>query len=327
MTMSEHKHHEHIPAHAAWQLMSPHTWVAAVAPVALGVALVFGLDGFTSARSLAHIIITIILMLITSIALQSAVNTFNDYSDFIKGTDTAENVIDETDSAIIYNHLDPHRVLHFGITLLAIALKAGVSLVLMSTWHLLVLGFLAAAVVMLYSFGPKPISYLPLGELVSGAVMGGIITMGTYLALTKQFDPLIFVYAIPVIIGIGVIMQINNTCDIDKDIEAGRKTLPILLGKKRSIQMIVWLSILAIVIIAAVGVLRFPVGLLAIFVFAFPLYRNLRTLENDPYDLESRSHIMKTGVKQVALTTAYYVSVIVIGTALASWGANINAFG
>ena len=310
--MTEHPHHEHISARAALQLMAPHTWVAAIAPVLLGVALAFGLGGFSAEPTTSQVIIVTHLMLITSIALQSAVNTFNDYSDFVSGADTAENVVDETDSSIIYNRLDPKAVLRFALILLAIAFITGMILVMMSSWKLLILGLLGAAAVMLYSFGPKPIAYLPLGELVSGLVMGGIITVGTYLALTKQFDPWIFAYALPVIIGVGIIMQINNTCDIEKDIEAGRKTLPILLGKELSVQMIVWSSFLSLVIIALIGGVHFRAGLIAFALFAYPLIKNLAFLARDPYSIESRSTVMKVGAKQVALSIALLIAVVLL---------------
>ena len=39
-------------------------------------------------------------------------------------------------------------------------------------------------------------------------------------------------WAVPTVLGVGLIMLTNNTCDVEKDVEAGRRTLPVLLGPR-----------------------------------------------------------------------------------------------
>ena len=64
--------------------------------------------------------------------------------------------------------------------------------------------------------------------------MGGLIPLACYQVLTGRLDFIMLVWAVPTIIGVGLIMMTNNTCDIEKDIVAGRRTLPVLLGRERA---------------------------------------------------------------------------------------------
>jgi 1,4-dihydroxy-2-naphthoate octaprenyltransferase len=97
-----------------------------------------------------------------------------------------------------------------------------------------VIGACGALVIILYSCGPKPISYLPFGEIFSGAVMGLGIAAGVFSVLAGGLSGGIFVLAVPFAIAIGLIMMTNNACDIERDAPAGRRTLTVLLGRRRS---------------------------------------------------------------------------------------------
>ena len=48
-------------------------------------------------------------------------------------------------------------------------------------------------------------------------------------------------------------MLTNNTCDVEKDIESGRKTLPVLLGRSRARTLyhaLVWIWIALVIYLA-----------------------------------------------------------------------------
>lgn len=79
-----------------------------------------------------------------------------------------------------------------------------------------------------------PISYLPFGEVVSGVVMGGGIPLGIIAVVTGRWEVQVLFWAVPVIIGIALIMMTNNTCDVERDRRSGRKTLPVILGRARA---------------------------------------------------------------------------------------------
>ncbi|MDR3315382.1 MAG: prenyltransferase, partial [Coriobacteriales bacterium] len=172
---------------AAVELASPPSLVAAVMPVFVGGATAFGFMRFTPFVFDVRATAALLLMFVTAVLMQAAVNTLNDYQDFLSGTDTAETILDTHDASIVYNQINPRSALRFGIVLLVCAALSGCVLVLLSHWALLIVGVAAAAVVVLYSAGPKPVSFLPIGEFVSGLVMGVCITASTYYALTLRF--------------------------------------------------------------------------------------------------------------------------------------------
>ncbi|MBQ9980156.1 MAG: prenyltransferase [Oscillospiraceae bacterium] len=222
---------------AALELAAPHTWGAAIAPGVLGAALaVFSGVDFDP---LAFFSVALV-----AIFLQSAVNTLNDYADFISGTDTAENCTDETDASIIYNGLEPKTALKFGIALIILAVIFGLYAIITAGWITLIFGAVGVAAIVLYSF---VLSAWPTGEAVAGLVMGGVITVGMYHVLGGRQTGLAILCAVPAILTIALIMLTNNTCDIEKDISAKRRTLPVLLGRKGAGVLFAVLTAVAVV--------------------------------------------------------------------------------
>ena len=303
----------------AWQLASPPTWVASISPVLIGAAL--SLEHFNSQGQrflfTARGVLIFVLMFFTSVLLQSAVNVLNDYADFKKGTDTAENSVDLVDVPIINKNLNPKSALYVALAYLAIAAICGLTVVALTDYLTLVMGLIGAAAVAFYSLGPKPISYLPLGEFISGLVMGEIICNATYYALVGTFNPLVIVWALPLFFTIATIMQTNNTCDIERDIDAGRKTLPILLGKKWSGRGIALAQMFALGVAGAYTISHaFPWGTLIMALAVVVCARNIVTLYNFDYSYKTRPQAMQGIAKQAVLVNGFYFAAIVIGALL-----------
>lgn len=228
----------------ALQIAAPHTWPAAILPALIAMAC-------AAANGYAVSAVMTLVLLAICILMQAAVNTFNDYYDYVKGSDSAEDNVDPTDAVLVYNNVNPRSALMLAVGFLVVAFALGAYVIWQAGWIPLVIGIVGAIVVVLYSAGKTPISYLPIGELMSGFVMGGLIPLACYQALTKCFDPLMLVWALPTIIGVGLIMLTNNTCDVEKDIESGRKTLPVLLGRSRARALyhaLVWIWIALIIV-------------------------------------------------------------------------------
>jgi 1,4-dihydroxy-2-naphthoate octaprenyltransferase len=294
---------------AALELCSPPSLVASVMPVLVGgvAAVAFGplvastLD--VAALSLdTRAQVVWVLMLITSVLMQAATNSLNDYHDFLAGTDTAQTILDEHDASIVYNGIDPRSARSFAWALLACAALSGLAVVVLSGWPLLVVGLVAALVVVLYSAGPRPISYLPLGEAVSGLVMGGFITGATYFAMTLSFTPLMIAVAVVPLVTIALIMQTNNTCDIDRDRASGRRTLPVILGRERSIALargLAWASCAWMVLALELAAVFIWQSLLLLFINAivagclyFLVRPQLECIAQGPYSLANRGPMM-----------------------------------
>lgn len=225
----------------ALRLAAPHTWIASVYPALFG-ELYCLLKGYPLTGMLA------LTLFCACVFMQSAVNTLNDYFDFVKGTDTAADNVEVSDAVLVYEHVNPRQALYLGFGFLVAAGLLALPAILSQGPAPLVIGLIGALAVWTYSGGILPISYLPIGELVSGFVMGGLIPMGLVAAVTGRVEFSVLPFSLPFILSIGLIMMTNNSCDIEKDRLAKRRTLPALLGRKKARQLyhlavIVWLAL------------------------------------------------------------------------------------
>ena len=288
-------------------LAAPHTWPASIFPVLLGTALSVALAGFFSW-------LIFVLVAIAAILLQSSVNTINDYYDFLKGNDSKANSDDPQDAVLVYNNIDPKTVRRLGFSFMAAAVVLGIYPVYRGGLVTLVLGMTGCLVIIAYSVGKKPISYRPWGELVSGTVMGGLLTLAVFSSFTGYAKPKLFFLAIPLIFGIGLIMMTNNICDIEKDAPIGRKTLPLLLGRFRA--KAVYLCCLGLWLLSTVVItaMHFSGGLwplcLLLLIIA-PLWLRLARLSYTP---EQRKQCMGVILLANLCVNTTYVAVIILHT-------------
>ena len=178
----QYNEYQKFTAKHALQLAAPHTWAASVCPALFGIFFC-GLRGFPLGTGKA------VMVLLACILLQSAVNTLNDYVDFIKGTDSREDHVEVSDSVLVYAGIYPECARNLGIAFLLAGLLCGLIASLGAGLLPILIGSVGGAVVLLYSGGPVPVSGLPLGELVSGAVMGGLIPLGAAACADGKLHP------------------------------------------------------------------------------------------------------------------------------------------
>ena len=290
-------------AKMAFDLAAPHTWPASIAPVAIAASLAIA-TGYPISATLT------IALLGICILMQSSVNTFNDYYDCVKGTDSSDDDVDPTDAVLIYNNVNPTYALVYAIALLVAAFILGVYVIYHAGLIPLAIGAIGAVFVVLYSAGKTPISYLPLGEAVSGIVMGGLIPLACYQVLTGFLTPLAVLWAVPEILGIGLIMFTNNTCDIEKDAAAHRRTLSVLLNREKARRLyhaITWLWLIAIILIVGIFFTRGLIMLPFLLLSTYPL---LKALRNNPLAPQSRQAAMSQICSVNIALGAWYAAAI-----------------
>lgn len=254
---------------AAVQLAAPHTWPASILPVLLGSALGCAGSGVLDAAGF-------FLTLCVAVLLQSAVNSLNDYADFVSGLDTQENCPDATDAALVYECSSPKAALYLGLLFLFGAAVFGAALVAHCSAAMLIYGAVALAAILIYTVPFLGFSKLPLGELLSGGTMGGVLTIAAFHVQTGLFREDMLYLCLPMLIMIGCIMLVNNTADIEKDSEGGRRTLPVCVGRKNA-QLILRAAILLSLVMVGIfvcffytgGVLVLPVLALSILIDPF----------------------------------------------------------
>lgn len=294
----------------AIQLAAPHTWPAAILPclIAVCAASVFS---ETVSISLA------ITLLAICILMQSAVNTFNDYYDFVKGADSLDDNVEESDATLVYNNVNPRAARNLALGFLAAAFVLGSYAIYCAGWIPLAIGAIGAFFVVVYSAGKTPISYLPLGEAVSGIVMGGFIPLACYQVLTGCLDFVVLLWAVPEIIGVGLIMLTNNTCDREKDLESGRRTLPCLLGRKRALKLYHASLIVWVCAIAAICAIFFSRGLIIVPFMLLASYPVLKALFANPLVPASRIGAMAQICSVNIALGAFYTAAIMTNSTAA----------
>ena len=246
--MQSENNYRPLTARKALQLAAPHTWAASLCPSLFGIA-------YASLKGFPPGILRGAALTAACVLLQSAVNTLNDYVDFVKGTDSAADNVEESDAVLIYGGIRPESARNLGFIYLAAGLLSGLAASYGAGPVPLCIGAFGALTVLLYSGGPLPVSFLPIGEAVSGFVMGGLIPLGAAAASDGRLHPELLFYSLPFILGIALIMMSNNGCDIEKDRKAGRRTLPSVLGRERTLELYRFLTGVWIFLLVAVPAL------------------------------------------------------------------------
>jgi 1,4-dihydroxy-2-naphthoate octaprenyltransferase len=163
----------------------------------------------------------------------------------------------------INNYIDSrnnHQTLQFSrrtalviiYILFAISAALGLYLAYLTDIVILLIGGLCFLCGVFYTYGPVPISRMPLGEVLSGAFYGLLIPFillyinspaGTYLSLNVNFQTIFLelqVWPLITLVLLSIapfsttanIMLANNICDLEKDIAVKRHTLPYYIGHK-----------------------------------------------------------------------------------------------
>lgn len=199
----------------------PRTLPAAIAPVLVATALAG--DLFNP--------LTALLALIVSLSLQVGVNYANDYSDGIRGTDNDR----IGPSRITAGGLaKPVQVKSAAFISFSVAAVAGLGLAITTSWWLIAVGAISIAAAWGYTGGKNPYGYMGLGELFVFIFFGLIATVGTFYVQAEEITGQSILAGTIVGSLACAILVINNIRDRAKDEVAGKLTLAVRLGDKRS---------------------------------------------------------------------------------------------
>ena len=199
----------------------PRTLPAAIAPVLVATAL--------AGDSLNPL--TALLALIVSLSLQIGVNYANDYSDGIRGTDTDR----IGPSRITAGGLaKPIQVKSAAFISFGVAAVAGLGLAITTSWWLIAVGAISIAAAWGYTGGKSPYGYMGLGELFVFIFFGLVATVGSFYVQTEEITGQSILAGVIVGSLACAILVINNIRDRAKDEVAGKLTLAVRLGDKRS---------------------------------------------------------------------------------------------
>jgi 1,4-dihydroxy-2-naphthoate octaprenyltransferase len=236
-----------------WQGARPRTLSASVAPVVVGTAVAARYGTVVPWRVAAAAVV--------AVALQVGVNYANDYSDGVRGVDTARRTgpVRLTAAGLAR----PVAVKRAALLAFAVAGVAGVALAVAVDLRLLLVGAAAVLAAALYSGGPRPYASAGLGEVSVLVFFGFVATCGSaYVHLERVPWP-----AVPASVAVGLpacaILLANNLRDVETDRAAGKRTLAVRVGAARTRALYTASVVGAFVAVGAVAVAT-PPALLAL---------------------------------------------------------------
>ena len=181
----------------------------------------------------------LVLASLTTVFLQILSNLSNDYGDSIHGADSSarKGPVRAVQSGLISLPEMKRAMFIFG----GLSLGTGLLLIYIALPSLsyffgfLALGLLAIWAAIRYTSGTNPYGYAGLGDISVFLFFGLVGVSGTYFLHSLQAEPMVLLIAV----GLGcfstAVLNINNIRDIDSDQLAGKRSIPVRIGRSKAI--------------------------------------------------------------------------------------------
>ena len=269
------------------ELVELRTKIASVIPFVVGLLYSFWSFGNFNA-------VNMVLFFIGMVCFDMATTVMNNLMDYVKAKNETyrqeENIIGTSSLTV------KQATMIFG-SLVGVATIIGILLVVRTNIILLFVGTLCFVIGIFYTFGPIPISRMPLGEVLSGVTMGfGIfwiviflnspeasfawigLDQGMLIVRLALFDHIkVALLSLPLVCTIANIMLSNNLCDLETDITNHRYTLVYYIGKHTALKLYQGLYLISFVAMVLAVVFRIaPILMLGTLVVGVPVYKNIQ---------------------------------------------------
>lgn len=231
---------------------------------------------------------------LTTIFLQILSNLANDYGDTKHGADsvTRQGPSRAVQSgAIAINQMKIAIILMAGLSLVSgiILLIVSVGFGTFSFYLFLILGLLSIAAAYAYTASDNPYGYVGLGDISVLLFFGLLGVLGTYFLHTGNFDLFNILPAVSMGLFATAVLNVNNIRDIESDKEAGKRSIPVRLGRsKAKVYHLILLIVGMVLALMFVAHLPFKLNRLLVLFSVFPLSINARAVlqKKDPKSLD-----------------------------------------
>ena len=179
------------------------------------------------------------LAMLGALLIHAGTNLANDYFDHLTGCDEAN--LNPTPfsggSRVIPEGLvAPKKILYASLLSFILGSSIGLYLnYLCGKNVILILGIIGVFLGFFYTAKPFRIGYGSLGELAVGIGFGPLMVMGAYYVQAQNLPFKIFLISIPVGILIALVLFINEFPDYTADKSVNKRTLVVILGKKKAV--------------------------------------------------------------------------------------------
>jgi 1,4-dihydroxy-2-naphthoate polyprenyltransferase len=254
----------------------------------------------------------LLLASLTTIFLQILSNLSNDYGDTIHGADSAERQgpVRAVQSGLISLPEMKRAMYIFGI----LSLVSGLLLLYIAVqdWKLfalfLGLGIAAIWAAITYTSGSNPYGYAGLGDISVFVFFGLLGVLGTFFLHTLSFEPITILIGVSLGLFSTAVLNINNIRDIESDQKAGKRSIPVRIGRKAAVQYnwallgfgyfcLIGFAVISEEILALLATLAWPIMMKV----GYGVQHAKSSTETDPY------------LKKMAMSTLLWVILFGIG--------------
>jgi len=195
---------------------------------------------------LGHALLAFVGLLLCHIS----VNVLNDYYDYRSGIDlkTKRTPFSGGSGFLPAASLEPRNVFWLGLVCFLLAVPIGIYFTLVIGWLLLPLLAIGTVCILLYT---PFLTRLGWPEWAPGVGLGALPVLGVYFIQTGDYTLPAIVASIPSGILVHNLLLLNEFPDAEADKEAGRKTLPITMGKAKA--SVVYSALTVIVYLWIIG--------------------------------------------------------------------------
>jgi 1,4-dihydroxy-2-naphthoate octaprenyltransferase len=175
----------------------------------------------------------------TTLFLQILSNLSNDYGDAVSGADNEER--QGPQRAIQQGIISLKQMKRAVVATSLLALISGLILIFISlrgdhlyAFIFFLMGMAAIAAAIRYTVGRNPYGYRGLGDFYVYLFFGLIGVGGTFFLHSGTWEWPIILPATAVGLFSTGVLNLNNTRDVESDKKSGKKTLPVMIGRKNA---------------------------------------------------------------------------------------------
>jgi 1,4-dihydroxy-2-naphthoate polyprenyltransferase len=205
------------------QAVRAFSFTASVIPVLLGGLFALGSEGARDWYLLP-------LAVLGGLLLHAGTNLINDYYDYKNGVDRECSY--GSSGVLVAGLLPPEAIFRGALVAFGLATGLGVILIAFRGWSMAALGVIGLAGGYLYTGRPVGYKYFALGDLLVFVLMGPLMVIGGYLAVTGVYRHEVLLLSLPVGCLVAAILAANNLRDVVHDAQSKVTTLARVLGAK-----------------------------------------------------------------------------------------------
>ena len=207
---------------AIWEILRPFAYPVSVIPVLAGAALA-AVDGAFSWAPFSA-------ALVGAVLLHSGTNIVNEVYDVRKGIDTIASP--RASHAIVKGRLTDREAYALALTAFGLAVAVGLYLTAVRGPAIVVLGLIGLGGGYFYTAPPFQYKFRALGVPLVFVLMGPLMVVGSYFAISGEWSIEALIVSIPVGCLVAAVLHGNEWRDISEDTRAGIATLSSRIGRE-----------------------------------------------------------------------------------------------